>query len=134
MIHGSTERYITELAMEYLDSERSAEDPIALLSAADRVKIAVLKWMVLNPSVIVLSNPTGGLDMFAKEEIYHFINGIRAKSKSIVFISSDLDELLQMTNRVILIQGGRVKEEWMNDGNIPSHSIRSSVLSTLIER
>ncbi|MGW0517666.1 sugar ABC transporter ATP-binding protein [Crossiella sp. NPDC003009] len=81
------------------------------LSGGNQQKIAIGKWLLADPQVLVLDEPTRGVDVGAKVEIYELINQMTANGRAVVLISSDLPEVLGMSDRVLVMAGGRVAGE-----------------------
>ena len=69
------------------------------------------KWIYTDPRVLILDEPTRGVDIGAKKEIYNIINQLAAKGVAIIMVSSELPEVLGMSDRVIVIHEGRVSGE-----------------------
>ena len=78
------------------------------LSGGNQQKVVLAKWMVKNLDILILDNPTRGIDVGAKEEIYTFIRQIVNKGVSIVLISDDLLELIGLSNRIIIMKDGEI--------------------------
>jgi ABC-type sugar transport system ATPase subunit len=87
------------------------------LSGGNMQKIGLAKWLTRDPDLLILVNPTMGIDTQAKMEVYQTLLKIRARGKSILFISEDANELRRMSDRIIHIEKGRVsgivaREQW----------------------
>ena len=67
------------------------------------------KWMYTNPKVLILDEPTRGVDIGAKKEIYSIINDLAAKGVAIIMVSSELPEVLGMSDRVMVVREGLVR-------------------------
>ncbi len=78
------------------------------LSGGNQQKIALGKWMIANPKLIILDEPTRGVDVGAKAEVYRLINELVEEGIGVIMISSDLPEVLGMSDRVIVMHEGRV--------------------------
>jgi ribose transport system ATP-binding protein len=83
-------------------------DPIDTLSGGNQQKVALAKWLEVEPRVLLLDEPTRGVDIGAKEEIYRLIHELAARGMGCVFISSELNELLGTCNRIAVMRGGRL--------------------------
>ncbi|WP_300590396.1 ATP-binding cassette domain-containing protein, partial [Microbacterium sp.] len=81
------------------------------LSGGNQQKVVLAKWMFAQPSVAILDEPTRGIDVGAKYEIYTIINKLAAAGKGIIVISSELPELLGISDRVYAISEGRITGE-----------------------
>lgn len=73
--------------------------------------MVIAKWLAKNPDVIILDEPTRGIDVGAKQEIYGIMNELIQAGKSIIMISSDMEELLGMSDRIVVFCEGRVTGE-----------------------
>ncbi|MGF1619062.1 MAG: multiple monosaccharide ABC transporter ATP-binding protein [Rhodomicrobiaceae bacterium] len=83
------------------------------LSGGNQQKVVLSKWLYADPEVLILDEPTRGIDVGAKYEIYTIINELAASGKGIVFISSEMPELLGMCDRILVMSEGRIV------GNLP---------------
>ncbi|RYH10401.1 multiple monosaccharide ABC transporter ATP-binding protein [Tropicimonas sp. IMCC6043] len=81
------------------------------LSGGNQQKVVLGKWLFANPDVLILDEPTRGIDVNAKFEIYSIINELAAQGKAIVFISSEMPELLGMCDRIYVMNEGRIAGE-----------------------
>jgi ribose transport system ATP-binding protein len=78
------------------------------LSGGNQQKVVIARWLVKNCDVLIFDEPTRGIDVGAKDEIYHLLNTLAAAGKSIVMISSELPEVLRLSHRIVVMSGGRV--------------------------
>ncbi|WP_417510800.1 ATP-binding cassette domain-containing protein [Microbacterium sp.] len=83
----------------------------ATLSGGNQQKIVLSKWIFSNPEVLILDEPTRGIDVGAKYEIYGLINELAAQGKAIIVISSELPEVIGLSDRVYTLAGGRITAE-----------------------
>lgn len=81
------------------------------LSGGNQQKVILAKALLTTPEVLILDEPTRGIDVGAKKEIYHLINGLKAEGKAIVIISSEMPEILGMSDRILVMNDGRIKGE-----------------------
>ncbi len=86
----------------------SSKTPIASLSGGNQQKVLVGRWLANNPDVLILDEPTRGIDVGAKYEIYCIIADLAKEGKSIIMISSELGELIGMSDRIMVMCDGRV--------------------------
>jgi putative multiple sugar transport system ATP-binding protein len=86
----------------------SVEDGVGKLSGGNQQKVVLAKWMFTDPDVLILDEPTRGIDVGAKYEIYTIINELAAQGKGVVLISSELPELLGMSDRIYTIFEGQI--------------------------
>jgi ribose transport system ATP-binding protein len=97
---------------EVVDSLRirtpSIEQTAKFLSGGNQQKVVIGKWLVKDCDILIFDEPTRGIDVGAKEEIYRLLNDLAAQGKSIIMISSELPEVLRMSHRVVVMSEGRV--------------------------
>ncbi|MFF6999144.1 multiple monosaccharide ABC transporter ATP-binding protein [Streptomyces sp. NPDC008313] len=86
-------------------------EPVGRLSGGNQQKVVLSKWIFAGPDVLILDEPTRGIDVGAKYEIYTVIDQLAAEGKAVVFISSELPELLGMCDRIYTMAAGRLTGE-----------------------
>jgi rhamnose transport system ATP-binding protein len=84
--------------------------PVATLSGGNQQKVALSRWLLTKPSVLILDEPTQGIDVGAKSEIHALMTDLAAEGVAVLMISSELPEILGMSDRVAVMYGGRVVE------------------------
>ena len=89
----------------------SADQSAGTLSGGNQQKVVLAKWLERNAEVIIFDEPTRGIDVGAKYEIYQLINRLAAAGKAILMISSELPEVLGMSDRILVMHEGRVTGE-----------------------
>ena len=110
IIDDTKEKNIVEnLIQQFRIKTHSKETEIKYLSGGNQQKVLLAKWCLLNPKLIFLDEPTRGVDIGAKTEIYHFIHELSKKGAAILLISSDLPEVLKMSDRVAILNQGELK-------------------------
>ena len=93
----------------------SIEQKVGNLSGGNQQKVSLGKWLFVKPDILILDEPTRGIDVGAKFEIYTLMNGLVQQGMSIIMISSELPEVLGMSDRVYVVSGGRIA------GELPTH-------------
>ncbi len=93
----------------------SADDPVETLSGGNQQKVVIAKWLMLNPDVILLNDPTRGIDVGTKQEIYLLMRDLVAAGKSVLFYSTDYAELIGCCDRVCVMYDGRIVSELEGD-------------------
>src|SRR5215204_3573069 len=91
-------------------------DPVARLSGGNQQKVVVAKSLAREPSVLLLDEPTRGVDVGAKSEIYRLIDDLAREGKAILLISSELEEVLSMSDRILVMREGRITGEFEREG------------------
>jgi len=89
----------------------SIEQQVAYLSGGNQQKAVLAKWLNAGPEVIIFDEPTRGIDVGSKAEIYALLRQLAESGKAIMMISSELPEVLQLSDRIIVLSGGRVAGE-----------------------
>ncbi|MHA6620437.1 sugar ABC transporter ATP-binding protein [Pseudonocardia sp. DLS-67] len=106
------DRAMRTRSREVVDSLRirtpSIEQTAKFLSGGNQQKVVIARWLVKDCDVLIFDEPTRGIDVGAKEEIYRLLNDLAAQGKSIIMISSELPEVLRMSHRVVVMSEGRV--------------------------
>jgi ribose transport system ATP-binding protein len=80
------------------------------LSGGNQQKIVIAKWLLTKPKILILDEPTRGVDVGAKKEIYQIINELKKQGVSIIFVSSELPELLGICDRIAVMHEGKIKK------------------------
>ncbi len=99
------------IAVQYKEKLRtktpSVEQNVGNLSGGNQQKVLLAKWMFTNPDILILDEPTRGIDVGAKYEIYCIINNLAKEGKSVVMISSELPEVIGMSDRIYIMNEGK---------------------------
>jgi ribose transport system ATP-binding protein len=88
---------------------------VQYLSGGNQQKVALGKWLCLRPRVLLLDEPTRGIDVGAKQEIYRLMEELAGKGLAILFVSSELEEVLRMSDRALVMCQGRIAGELARD-------------------
>lgn len=99
------------------------------LSGGNQQKVVIAKWLFLNSDIFIFDEPTRGIDVGAKYEIYELMNSLVSKGKSIIMISSELPEVLSMSDRIIVMYNGKIKGQFKKGELTPEKVIELSVVS-----
>lgn len=106
------DRELQEISREYSTKLRiktpSIHQEAKNLSGGNQQKIVIAKWLVKDCDILIFDEPTRGIDVGAKEEIYHLLDALAAEGKSIIMISSELPEVLRMSHRIAVMSEGRL--------------------------
>lgn len=110
VIERSEERNLVEKLIRKLRVKASSiEQKAKTLSGGNQQKVVIAKWLGINPKVLILDEPTRGVDIGAKKEIYSIINQLAKNGVAIIMISSELPELLGVSDRIMVMHEGKVK-------------------------
>ena len=89
----------------------AADVPVGTLSGGNQQKVVLAKWLERESRIVIFDEPTRGIDVAVKLEIYELINRLAAEGKAVVLVSSELPELLGMCDRIVVMHGGEVRGE-----------------------
>jgi ribose transport system ATP-binding protein len=92
---------------------RSLEEPVRNLSGGNQQKVVLAKWLATDPKVLLLDEPTRGIDVNAKNEIYTLIHELAAAGLAILLVSSELPEMLALSDRIAVLCEGRKTAEFV---------------------
>src|SRR5579884_4174041 len=85
---------------------------VKALSGGNQQKVVLAKWLITDPKVLILDEPTRGIDVGSKAEVHRIISELASKGLAIILISSDLPEVLAMADRVLVMHEGRITAEF----------------------
>jgi ribose transport system ATP-binding protein len=103
----TAENYVSRLAIK----TPSIQQRVRNLSGGNQQKVVIGKWLTADTDVLIFDEPTRGIDVGAKSEIYRLLNDLAAQGKSIIMISSELPEILRMSHRIVVMCEGRITGE-----------------------
>ena len=126
--HKEEKRVADEQIREFSIKTPSAEQIAANLSGGNQQKIVLSKTLLCQPEVIILDEPTRGIDVGAKAEIHKMISALASQGKGIIMISSEMPEILGMSDRIIVIHEGRKKGELLRE-NASQQAIMEMMLA-----
>jgi ribose transport system ATP-binding protein len=86
----------------------SMDAPVSTLSGGNQQKVLLARWLLVNPDVLFLDDPTRGIDVAAKQDIYRIIDALAAAGKGVILVSSELPELLRCSDRILVLCEGRM--------------------------
>lgn len=115
-ISKSKEKEISEQYCEKLKTRTpSIDQQVINLSGGNQQKVVIAKTLAAESSIIILDEPTRGIDVGAKQEIYELMNTLCGEGKSIIMVSSDMEELLGMSDRIIILHEGELSGEVLKE-------------------
>ena len=120
-----TERYIGRLRIV----TRSCDEPVANLSGGNQQKVVLAKWLAARVDLLILDEPTRGIDIAAKAEIATLVRGLAADGVGILLISSELPEIVALSHRTIVIREGRIAGEFARE-DLTSERLLSCAMGT----
>ena len=108
----------------------SLDQQVLNLSGGNQQKVVISKWLMLQPRIIIMDEPTRGIDVGAKAEIYRLMHQLVESGVSILMISSELPEVLAMSDRVVCMSRGRVTGILSHDEATPERVMRYCTLQS----
>ncbi len=111
-VKEAEERKIANESIEQLKIHAAGPDQeVIYLSGGNQQKVVLAKWLNAGPEVIIFDEPTRGIDVGAKAEIYHVMRQLAQAGKAIMMISSELPEILNLSDRIVVLSGGQIAGE-----------------------
>lgn len=107
----------------------SIDDAVGTLSGGNQQKVLLARCLLSNPAILLMEEPTRGVDVGAKAEIYSIINDVAAKGVAIVLVSSDLPELVEMSDRVLVMREGSINAE-LSAGTLTQQAVLEHAMET----
>jgi rhamnose transport system ATP-binding protein len=104
-------RYIDQLSIK----TQGPAQPVAALSGGNQQKVVIAKWLAAEPRVLILDEPTQGVDIGAKADVHRIIGDLAAAGMAVLLISSELPEILGMSDRILVMHDGRIEDELSRD-------------------
>src|SRR5262249_28286593 len=102
--------------------------PAGSLSGGNQQKLVIGKWLMVSPRILLLDDPTRGIDVGTKQEIYQLLRELASGGPAILFYTTDIDELVGCCNRVLVMVEGAVRRE-LAGPEITEHALVSSALN-----
>jgi ribose transport system ATP-binding protein len=102
-------------------------NPVSSLSGGNQQKVVLAKWLLTNPNVLMLNDPTRGIDVGTKQQLYVLLQELAKGGKSILFYSTDYLELIGCCDRVLILYGGRIARELVGDEITETNIVASSL-------
>jgi ribose transport system ATP-binding protein len=110
------DRYVDAISIRCSSTEQTVEE----LSGGNQQKVVIAKWIYKDCNVLIFDEPTKGIDVGAKFEIYNMLGELADKDKAVIFVSSDLKELMAVCDRIMVMSAGLVaatfsRDEWSRE-------------------
>ena len=110
-------------AKEFMVKCRSVNDSVSSLSGGNRQKVIIARWIANDSKLILVDNPTRGIDVGARAEIYRLLNDLTANGYSVLMVSDDLPEILSMSDEILVIRHGIVSKYYDSAEGLTEHDI-----------
>lgn len=119
---------LVKTAIESLNIKtRTGRTPARLLSGGNQQKVVLGKWLAADPDVLVLDEPTAGVDIGTKSDVYSLVRDLVAEEKGVILISSDLAELVAVSDRILILREGRLQRTLSRDEIGTEHDLNAIV-------
>ena len=105
--HQVATKYVNDLRIQ----TPSTRQNVVFLSGGNQQKVVVSKWLLKDSEIMILDEPTRGIDVGAKREIYQIINNMAAQGKAIIVVSSEMEEIMGISDRIIVMHEGKISGE-----------------------
>ncbi|MDQ4055569.1 MAG: sugar ABC transporter ATP-binding protein [Actinomycetota bacterium] len=119
---GPARREVPGLLSSLEVSARAMDQEVQFLSGGNQQKVVLARWLATNPSVVLMDEPTRGIDVGAKHSIYELMRALAAQGVAVLMVSSELPEVIGMSDRILVMRDGRVA------GELPAGSTEETVL------
>ena len=123
--HKKINRVVDDSIKKLSIKTPSMKEHIANLSGGNQQKVIVARWLANDPDILIMDEPTRGIDVGAKHEIYEIMNDLAAEGKAIIMISSEMAELLGMSDRVYVMCNGKMRGELTEENEMTQEHVMS---------
>ena len=113
---GAEAKLATDWATKLQLKFHSLSDPVGFLSGGNQQKVVLGKWLATGPKVLIIDEPTRGIDVGTKAEVHRLMSELAGEGLAVLMISSELPEVLGMADRVLVMHEGRIARELTRDG------------------
>ena len=104
----------------------SLDQDVGLLSGGNQQKVVIAKWLATQPRVIILDEPTKGIDIGSKAAVHDFMSELAGQGLAVIMVSSEIPEVLGMSDRVIVMREGRIAAEFSGAQMTPENLVRAA--------
>ncbi len=119
---GQARREVPGLLSSLAVSARAMDQEVQFLSGGNQQKVVLARWLATNPRVVLMDEPTRGIDVGAKHSIYELMRALAAQGVAVLMVSSELPEVIGMSDRILVMRDGRLA------GELPAGSTEETVL------
>jgi len=135
MLSAQSERQLSEHFLKELQIKATGPDQLVQsLSGGNQQKVVISKWLACHSDILIFDEPTRGIDVAAKVEIYHLMNQLLARGASIIMISSELPEILGMSDRILVMRQGQIRGEFMSENTTQEKLLKCGLGVENVER
>jgi ribose transport system ATP-binding protein len=127
-VDGGKEKRAVDAAISRLRIRVAAKsDAVSTLSGGNQQKVVIAKWLMTEPRIILLNDPTRGIDVGTKQELYRLVRELADQGAAVLFYSTDYDELIGCCDRVAIMYDGRILRELAGDDLNETNIIASAL-------
>jgi ribose transport system ATP-binding protein len=127
------ERYIDDLLKLLAIKAATIDMPVAALSGGNQQKVVIAKWLMNQPRIILLNDPTRGIDVGTKQELYVLLRKLAEAGAAIIFYSTDYAELIGCCDRVLVMYDGRIVRE-LQGPELSEHALIGGALNIGVDQ
>lgn len=126
VIHGKKQRAIAHEYIESIDIKTPSENQLAVnLSGGNQQKVVLAKWLMTEPRVLIVDEPTRGIDVGSKAEIYRLIGTLAQQGMAVILVSSEIEEVMGLSDNIITVRAGKKTAQFRVDGDLTRDSLLS---------
>jgi ABC-type sugar transport system ATPase subunit len=118
---------VRQLTEEFGLSAPSLDAPVSVLSGGNQQKVYLARWLLTEPKVLLLDEPTRGVDVGAKADVYRLIHDWVSRGLSILLITSEMEELLALSDRILVMFRGKIAAEFSHDAATKDEVLSASM-------
>ena len=127
MLNPAAELSLTRQFTERLELRAAALDQhVNKLSGGNQQKVVISKWLATEPRIIILDEPTKGIDIGSKAAVHHFTAELAANGMAVILVSSEIPEIIGMSDRTIVMRDGRIAVELSKQQMTPESLVQSA--------
>jgi len=126
--HRAEINIVIQLIKDLNISTPSYKQSVNFLSGGNQQKVCLAKWFFLNPKIIILDEPTRGIDVGAKAEIYQIIGNLAQQGLAVLLISSEMEEILSVSDRILVVHEGNITGRFLRENFDDRNSIMESLM------
>ena len=132
IIQSKEKKEVSDISLKMNIIASSMATEISNLSGGNKQKVVFSKWLLTLPDLLLCDDPAQGLDMGAKSEVYHILRRLANEGRSILLVLSDMIEILNLPDRVVVLREGKIAKEFSNIGSEDSEMLEKKILKASI--